>query len=235
MTTNNHNEDELVRRIRLGNLDARDFLIVQLQTTGGDPSHLFEVLEDIVKNKRWNEIIAEDGQPVGSFRRLLEAPQPTGCGVSADKVLKLLEIEHRYEQTNTDWHERMTALRNEVGRLLNEELPVIPSRGAPRGNENAAKIKQENKGYSITIDLPRGDNPDYKLRRLKRDNPELAQKVIDGELSAYEAAIQAGISTRKVALNMDNPESAARTIYKYMSQENIDDLIDRLCAMPDKD
>src|SRR3990167_140653 len=221
--TTNHDSDELVRRIRLGNLDARDFLIVQFQTTGGDPSHLFEVLEDIVEHERWNEIVGEDGQPVGSLRRLLEAPQPTGCGVSADKVLKLLEIEHRYEHTNKDWHERMTALRDDVRRLLNAELPPVKSSGGDRRSELYYN--------SETHVRQRGDTPEYKLGRLKRENPELAERVINGELSANKAAKIANIAPHKVTIRMDNPASAAPTIYKFMSEENIADLIDRLLEM----
>jgi len=42
-----------------------------------------------------------------------------------------------------------------------------------------------------------GDDDDrgatYVLRRLKRDNPELAEQVVAGVLSAHAAAVQSGI------------------------------------------
>jgi Mor family transcriptional regulator len=38
----------------------------------------------------------------------------------------------------------------------------------------------------------RGNDPTYILRRLKKERPELAIKVIDGELSAHAAAVEAG-------------------------------------------
>jgi hypothetical protein len=37
-----------------------------------------------------------------------------------------------------------------------------------------------------------GNNPTYTLKRLKRDRPDLADKVVAGELSANAAAIEAG-------------------------------------------
>lgn len=37
-----------------------------------------------------------------------------------------------------------------------------------------------------------GNNPTYTLRRLRRDRPDLADKVVAGELSANAAAIEAG-------------------------------------------
>jgi hypothetical protein len=35
-----------------------------------------------------------------------------------------------------------------------------------------------------------GNSPDYALKRLKRDNPELAAKVVAGEVSAHKAAVR---------------------------------------------
>jgi hypothetical protein len=41
------------------------------------------------------------------------------------------------------------------------------------------------KGDNVTFSTDeRGNNPTYTLRRLKRDNPELADRVVRGELSA---------------------------------------------------
>ena len=51
--------------------------------------------------------------------------------------------------------------------------------------------------YNITDGSARGTNPTYTLRRLKRDRPDLAQKVIDGDMSANAAAIEAGFRKRR--------------------------------------
>ncbi len=49
----------------------------------------------------------------------------------------------------------------------------------------------------------------YALRRFKRDAPELAQRVVAGELSANAAAITAGFRPRKVSINLSSAASAA--------------------------
>lgn len=51
--------------------------------------------------------------------------------------------------------------------------------------------KAESRGTACTS--TRGGNPEYTLRRLKRDAPELLDKIETGELSVNAAAIQAGI------------------------------------------
>lgn len=65
--------------------------------------------------------------------------------------------------------------------------------GPPKGSRNAAKDK-ENKVTNGHIKLSeRGPNTvDRTLGRLKRDHPELAKRVVAGELSANAAAIEAG-------------------------------------------
>lgn len=83
--------------------------------------------------------------------------------------------------------------------------------------------RHKNQGNNIT--LQRGDSAEYTLRRLKRDRPDLAEKVINEELSPNQAAIEAGFRKKKVAVNMDDPESAARTIKRYMDSDNVDALI----------
>jgi len=42
-------------------------------------------------------------------------------------------------------------------------------------------------GNNVT--LKRGNSPDYTIKRLKRDRPDLAEQVINGELTANAAAV----------------------------------------------
>src|SRR5262249_53092391 len=47
----------------------------------------------------------------------------------------------------------------------------------------------EKKEQVYNINLPKGGTSDtYLLRRLKRDHPKLAEKVVAGEMSAHAAA-----------------------------------------------
>jgi len=67
----------------------------------------------------------------------------------------------------------MAAMREQVKRLLLEEIPTMVERGRP-----SASIR---KGSATTF-LGLGRGADYITARLKRDDPELAEKVIRGEL-----------------------------------------------------
>jgi hypothetical protein len=61
-----------------------------------------------------------------------------------------------------------------------------------RGEIGAAP-KHVGRGHrSDNITPNRGTSAAYTLKRLKRDFPDLAMKVVKGELSANAAAIQAG-------------------------------------------
>jgi hypothetical protein len=51
----------------------------------------------------------------------------------------------------------------------------------------------------------------YALRRLKRDHPELAEKVVAGKLSAHAAAIEAGFRRRT-----ERRRQARRRRYRYV-------------------
>lgn len=77
---------------------------------------------------------------------------------------------------------------------------------------NAAKDRDQINGSNTTINL----DPDAKtLRRMKRDLPDLAQQVIEGEISLNAAAIQAGYRKKKVQVE-PTPEGFARAIEKHL-------------------
>lgn len=198
------------------NLDPRWLVTAQLNETGGDPSLLFEIIENIIERRDW-ERLPDDGnggEPVGTFRRLIEAPPPAGCNLPANKLLKLLEIEHRYEHQDSDWRARMDVLRQNVKGLLEGELEPVNYVGRPsKDNLRNTKIKSDS------------DDVEYAIRRLKRDAPELAERVIKGEISANAAAVEAGFRPERVAVRLDNMQSAANTLASRLTNDQLDDLI----------
>jgi hypothetical protein len=66
-----------------------------------------------------------------------------------------------------------------------------------------------------------GTNPVYTLRRLKRDNPELAERVVNGELSANAAAIQAGFRKPTKTIPIDSPESAVQALLRVFTSAQL--------------
>lgn len=66
----------------------------------------------------------------------------------------------------------------------------------------------------------RGTTKDYALRRLRKDAPELHAEVLAGRLSAHAAMVKAGFRPRTFTVRPE-PKSAARTLRKYMTREQL--------------
>ncbi len=49
------------------------------------------------------------------------------------------------------------------------------------------------KSNNVTLDSKRGNRVDHALRRLRKDRPDLHQRVITKELSAHAAMIEAAV------------------------------------------
>jgi len=74
-------------------------------------------------------------------------------------------------------------------RELVEQQPAL----ARHGGDHCSAAKKQ--GYNVTLTpAPRGNGPAYLVSRLKRDAPEIAERLADGEFrSVRAAAIEAGI------------------------------------------
>jgi len=64
----------------------------------------------------------------------------------------------------------------------------------------------------------------YIISRLKRDNPEMAQKVLSGELSAHQASIKAGIRKEYIQVQATIPAIAAK-VKKMFSPDQLQELV----------
>lgn len=74
--------------------------------------------------------------------------------------------------------------RSEHGPECRERLIAL---GAPANGSGGRGRKAVDNVNSFS-----GNEATYALRRLKRDNPDLAEQVVAGVLSAHAAAVQAG-------------------------------------------
>jgi hypothetical protein len=78
---------------------------------------------------------------------------------------------------------------------------------------------------SISGERSVGTGRTYTVRRLRRDRPDLAGRVDRGELSANAAAIQAGFRNRTITVPIARPDAVARSLLKYMTPDDIAQLI----------
>ena len=101
-----------------------------------------------------------------------------------EEVKNIIRFEHKREKEGVR-HDpakaaEMEAMRRKVRDLLNPEARDAKGGPVPNdGGDNFDNIKVKSGGTSES----------YTVRRLKRDRPELAQKVIEGEMSANACAM----------------------------------------------
>jgi len=90
--------------------------------------------------------------------------------------------------------QKRTTIVPDVQALIRAEMPII-----------ATQLRNENDTFDRSNDVTvgRGNSPTYVLRRLQRDHPALAERVMKGELSANAAAIEAGFRKRTIRVPDD--------------------------------
>lgn len=68
------------------------------------------------------------------------------------------------------------------------------------------------------VKAPTGNSTDAALRRLRKDAPELHQRVLSGELSPNAAMVEAGFRKKMLTLPKE-PEKAAEAIRRHFTEE----------------
>jgi hypothetical protein len=112
-------------------------------------------------------------------------------------------------------------------------------KNAIQGAELAARganIQEGQKGFQRSdniTSLERGTSEAYTIRRLRRDRPDLAERVEHDGLSANAAAIEAGFRPKTVSVPITRPDAVARALLKYMTADDIAKLIAVLVGASD--
>lgn len=90
---------------------------------------------------------------------------------------------------------------------------------------------RKSEDYQIKFDniqldpSPTGTSESAALRRLRKDRPDLHERVLAGELKANAAMVEAGFRHHTLTIRTDDPESAARTLRTHMSPEDLVELV----------
>lgn len=164
-------------------------------------------IENIIKYKLWSKVKNKDDNYFKSFKDLCESKLPYGLDLDIEddlliylkdtpevKKLVLMELE---EQNNKEG-----MINNPIGsnqyKKSGKSDNITLSTLSEDTNKPTKKKTSSNRGTSKT----------YILKRLKRDNPELADKLINEEVTANEAAEIAGIRKKFYQVRSDNIELA---------------------------
>lgn len=171
------------------------------QAASGSANELVPALASIVSTGHWREFV-HPMRGVVTFASFADYCDEF-LGLSPQAVEALLD------KTNAK------AAAREVRRMLAEAVePQRSARGGPvPSNSSDTKVSEQ---------------PDatYVLARLKRDDPDLARQVIDGQVSANAAAIQAGIRRRYVRVRPDDVRQAVGVLLKHYSRQQLLEALD---------
>lgn len=181
--------------------------VISTTTTGADlMSAMPGLVRRLLDEEAWRSFAAP--APAGrvvhdSFKSFLESGSPRGLGGRRGQLMALCGNDE--------------ILKGRVQQVLDGE--VAPA-AAPGGDRRSGEFQAG--GIKLNA-----NSAEYVLARLKRDDPALAQRVVDGELSANAAARLAGI--RKPRIVLTSPESIAAALRRNLGAEDLARLI-RLLA-----
>jgi hypothetical protein len=166
----------------------------------GLPLALPGLVRRLLDEEAWREFDAPS--PVGhvehdSFLSFVEAKQPRGLGSRLGPLLALCGDDGE--------------LRGRVQRLYDSEIQPL----AKPGEVGRGRIRDGGTNSNVT----QSNHAEYVVARLKRDDPALAERVVNGEITANAAARQKG--WRKPRIVLTSPESIAAALRKHLDADDI--------------
>lgn len=179
------------------------------QGDGASPRTFAYLLAKAAERSLWLRLAnSRTGQPFGSFRAFLEASESDGGLGMTDQSLKHAAA--------------LAGVEDLALTLLREDVEPVSVNG---GDRRSSEFQSRGTRLETSADT-RTDTAEYVVARLKRDAPDLAERVVRGETSAYAAAQQMGWKKHRVLIT--SPESVAKRLRKYMSADDLARLISLL-------
>lgn len=169
------------------------------RTAGNNPRLFAYVVTELVDDDVWREF----ERPPHRLERYVDFDKfcQDYAEISAEQVLEICEVVD-IERTNP--HRRgFDKLRRLVHKTTAEQ-PI----GRKGGTDNIRTGSA-------------GTDPSYLLRRLQRDDPKLANKVIAGDLTPHAAAVQAGIRRPYVQVRTDDVSLAVAVLLRHYDKNEI--------------
>jgi hypothetical protein len=195
----------------MAELKRRDIYVSDLRMALNEGEQGLDVvpgyIEKIIEQEMWQDrIVRATGERVqfDEFSGFINAHPPDGLGTDVDMLKRMCEDDE------------------EALRLLREETT------GEAGDNQHTEVSD-----NIRDRRPSGGNSkDYTLDRLAREDTELYERVVEGEISANQAAIEAGFRDKKASIPVHKGgepqiERAAKSLANYF-EGYLTDLIDEL-------
>ena len=184
--------------------------IIKLVFTAARNSHqdgdlLIRALEVAIEKDAWREYQRPMGEiqtyGPGEFTKFVTTPPSLGMGMDPTRLIGVITAFGRDD------------LRERVEGLLRADIPPArahgdgPGRGNKRGCDATSFSEQKDASYVVA--------------RLKRDNPDIANAVINGTITPNAAAIQTGIRHPYARIRRDNINQAVRVLLRDYTRDQI--------------
>ena len=167
-----------------------------LRAASGSANGLVPALEKIIESGNWREF-EHPMRGVQRFDRF------------ADYCLEFVELAPHAVEVLLE-HSNFKAAAATVRRMLAEDIaPARQGSGGPvPTNSCATKVSEQS-------------DATYVIARLKRDDPALAQQIIDGDITANAAAIRAGIRKAYARVRTDDCTRAVGVLLRHYTADEI--------------
>lgn len=191
-----------------------------LRSDGGSPEAAVALMGKVAQEQIWSRLLrGRSGHHFKSFTEYVSLPLTQGgLGMPAQDVMALLAVRTELERRpGVSVRDRELAdYREAIRTALATEIPVAPQHGEIGRGRSAPD--RERATLSIHNDTHTGI-----LARLKRDDPDLADAVVRGEITANAAARQKGWRPPRIELR--DPTMVAARIREHFNREQINNLI----------
>ena len=191
------------------------------------------LLNEIKEGDCWRDFKFPDSPPVrwsaSQFREFIQAPRPAGCDTplyvleralhGTDAILAFNELTRGRPGNPTGANQHTSGKCDNVT-LSNPAADVIPFLVSRAGETKPDPNPKP----------PTGNSVSYAIRRLKNNSPELAERVIRGEMSAHAASVQAGFKDAQVTIPVV-PARAAKIIVKHFGIEGTNALVAAIATL----
>ncbi len=151
-------------------------------------SGFVQALSEILENGYWREFLVRGSGEIKSFERFEDFLE--WCECPAEELKAVLRV-HGDEAL--------------LARVYAELGGKLAGPGRPAGKVSDTKNKET--------------KPDatYVVARLNRDRPDLAEKVMAGDISPNAAAVEAGFRKRYIRVPEGDPAGAVRKLLNFYS------------------
>ena len=183
--------------------DAERVNLLQEYVASGadDLDMVTRLLGKVIESGAWREFTTPNGFPVRhrTFHDFVTADRWDGLGTSRDALVGWVR-------------EQDPDVASAVERAWREEVPAAQDYGTNRHSTPR----------DHAMNSTHAESSDGILARLKRDDPDMARQVINGELTANAAARSKG--WRKPRILLTSPEAIANGLRKHLTADELNEL-----------